>query len=510
VNTAKISSLAIFLLSLLLVLFPLSVMGQTNENYTLNVAYYRTFPGMDIMGGDSNELKVLNRNVFDPLVSYNFETEKYVPGLATNWETLDKTTIQFSLREGVKFHDGSTLDSQDVANTVKLYQDRGGPVAQIYNRIKTVEIIDEHTVNFNLDGPPAGLFAWLSRTAVAPNWALNEYGRFQEELVGTGPFKFVEWAPNEHILLEANNNYWKPEEVKVSKIKIIPIPETSPRTTALLTGEVDVVTRLFYRDVPEVENKEGVKAVERLNTRCYRVFINCGIVPDKEPPYPLADPRVREALWFAIDFTVFPETFDHAKLPESIIPSGYRCSSQMYEGYYEAQPEKARELLERAGYPNGFSTRLKVRRLSSLDSEVAQLMASYLEQAGIDVEIVNQPNPVWIEDITDPSIPYQMTLFEHGGAPQDPASTIDRLFSTDVQRTHYNEPSFDAVLDKANAQTDPQERCRWYKRAQQILWGTGPTMNLFDLIRHMGYQDYVKGLNPSTDIIDFRGVSVEK
>lgn len=469
-----------------------------------------TLSGLDIHGKDSLEAGLIVRNVFDSLVKYDYDTGTYLPELATKWEVIDPLTWKFTLREGVTFHDGTPLTSEAVKVSVKLIQDRNGPIKPMLEDVETVETPDEYTAIFKLKQPAGYLLSGLSITAIAPPWALSDIDKFIKHPIGTGPFKFSEWIPNRHQILVANESYWEPDAVKLSTIKMVEIPEGAGRATALINGEIDIADYVEYADVDVVKESKGVDVVVRPPMRGFRIFINTGINPERgDTPNPFADPRVREALWYSINVEVLAEMYDFARPAGTVMARGVIGAADL--PLYEHNIEKAKELLAEAGYPNGFSCTLKVRHLDSLVAEIAEMIAWDLADAGIDAEIILQPNPVWVADVspTDNN-PFDLSLFNHGATLPDPFYILDRMFTWGAKRTGYKNDEFDALLREANAQTDPDERIRMYKEAQRMIWGTGPTMFPIEVVDYRGIADHVHDYNHNDVRADFRGVWVDK
>lgn len=394
--------------------------------------------------------------------------------------------------------------------TVELVQQRLGPVAPMLEDVEVVETPDEYTAIFKLKQPAGYLLSGLSITGIAPAWALENQDEFIKHPIGTGPFKFVEWIPNRHQILEANENYWNPEVVKLSSIKIVEIPEGAGRATALINGEIDVSDYIDYADVPTVEAAKGVDVVVRPPMRGFRIFVNCGVNPERGgEPNPFADERVREALWYAIDVDTLVDMYDFARPAGTVMARGVIGAADLPR--YERDIEKAKALLAEAGYPNGFSCTLKVRHLDSLVAEIAEMIAWDLADAGIDAEVILQPNPVWVADVTPvDDNPFDLSLFNHGATLPDPFYILDRMFTSGAKRTGYKNEAFDELLRQANSQTDPEERIRMYIEAQEMIWGTGPTMFPIEVVDYRGIADHVKGYNHDEIRPDFRGVWVEK
>lgn len=497
------------LLVVILLLSGFSIYSATSSGTELVFGSYRVLSGMDTHGKDSIEAYLIIRNVFDTLVRYDSVKGEFYPELATKWEAVDALTWKFTLRQGVTFHDGTPLTSEAVKATVEMIKKRQGPTSPMFADIKRVETPDEFTAVFKLNKPMGYLLSGLSITGIIPPWALEKEDEFLMKPIGTGPFKFKEWIPNRHQILVANENYWDPDAVKLSTVRIVEIPEGAARTTALLNGEIDVTDQIAYADVSTVKRAKGINAVVRPSIAGYRIFINCGINPERNTPNPFASSKVREALWYTIDVDALESMYDFVRRADTIMGRGVIGAAKLPP--YKRDLKKAKQLLAEAGYPNGFSCTLKVRHLDPLDAEIAEMIAADLSEVGIQAKIILQPNPVWVADVspTDNN-PFDLSLFYHAAQLPDPYYIMDRMFTQGTKRTGYKNLFFDDLLRKANEQTDPVERIRIYKEAQQVLWGTGPTMFPVELIEYTGIADYVQNYNHNETWPDFRRVSVAK
>src|SRR5438128_244189 len=233
-------------------LLPVAAQAQTKED-TLVYALQSDIDTWDPPGSVLREAIILGYHVFDHLAVRDLKTRKVIPNLAISWKTIDDTTWEVKLRQGVKFHDGTPFTSKDVKATFDRVLD---PVKKMIARgnhakIKTVEIVDDYTVRFKTDGPYPLFVERMTAQVMESEKVIREKGDewMQEHPVGTGPYKLVKWARKQEHLLVRNDDYWGPKPYyKYVRVRII--PEQATQIAELLPNGVDV---LFNEAPPTVE-----------------------------------------------------------------------------------------------------------------------------------------------------------------------------------------------------------------------------------------------------------------
>ena len=434
---------------------------------------------------DSRSKAILN-NVFDTLIYRNLDLE-LVPMLATGWEALDDTTWEVTLREGVTFHNGEAFDAEDVKFTLErpLDAEVGSPLGSRFAVIDNVEIIDDFTVQINTVDPFPLLPARLSEWYIIPNeyFANNDLEFVAANPVGTGAYTFVEWVLDDHLTLEANADYWRGEPA-IQSITFRPIPESSTRVAALQAGDVDLVT-----EVPAFRQSE-VTASDDLDVRPVRSTFFQYVALDGTKNEVLADVRVRQAIQYATNVPEIIEVLFEGSAEQVSIPLAHGVFGN--DGSLEPYPydvEKAQELLEEAGYPDGISFALDapVGRYAQ-DREVAEALVGQWALAGIDVEL----------NINEWSV--QLTKYRATSNPEneDPAnelveahfmgwgtSTFDAddvlwgAFARQPNKNNYvNEDVIDLVT-QAHTSLDQELRADLYAQALDIIYEEVPWLFLF-------------------------------
>lgn len=436
--------------------------------------------------------------LYDPLVNHNDKMEP-VPGLAESWEvSADKLTWTFKLRKGVKFHDGTDFTSAAVKVTLERILDPKTNAGRrsVYTVIKSIDASDPLTAKITTDQPFADLpFLLMDRSAfiVSPT-AINklDVAEFGLHPVGTGPYKFVEWVPNDHITLDANPDYWggKPQ---VSRILYRIVPESGARTAALRSGEADIVMNLSPNDLDALRKDSNVVVGQKDSMSQVTSEMR-----QTKPPF--NNVKVRQAMNYALDrkSIVTDIMKGVGRVADSPGPPGVWGSVSLPP--YEYNPEKAKQLLTEAGYPNGFEGNLfYVSGRWGGDDQVTQAMQAYWAAIGVKIKLQKVDTAGLDEMLSrDPDTMAGWTT------QQIRTSTyIDyhlyRLFNSEAasmkgfQRSGFNDPKVDELLAKGRATFDLKERATYYADAQKLIWDDAAFVWVFVQQNVMGARKGVSG-----------------
>src|SRR5690606_16831038 len=261
----------------------------------------------------------MNLNIMDPLVRTNKDL-KVEPALATEWKVIEPTVWEFKLREGVKFHDGDTFDAEDVIFSIKRAQSANSDFKNQIGSIKEVKKVDDHTVHIVTTGPNPILPNQLVTIAImSKEWSeknnvveVQDYKNKQETFAirntnGTGAFKLQLREPDVRTILVRNEDWWGAElnPGNVDEIIYTPIANSATRVAALLSGELDFVRDPPLQDLERVKRTPGLKVLKTPQNRSIFFGLNVGAdelaSSNVKGKNPLADKRVREAMYRAID-----------------------------------------------------------------------------------------------------------------------------------------------------------------------------------------------------------------
>ena len=435
--------------------------GGTAGGYknTLTWAQGADVTSLDPHQGKETPAVQVNTQIFDTLVTVDPETNEVVPQIAESWEQTDDQTYVFKIREGIKFHDGSDLTAEDVKFSLDRARNSAA-VSYIVNFIEEVTVDDDHTVTVKTTAPYAPTLRNLAIpfAAIVPKAVVEaDENAFIQNPVGSGPYKFVEWNHGDHVTLKAFDDYYagKPEtENLIMKV----IPETSQRTIALETGEVDLAYDLAVNDIPKVNSDDKLTVYEIPSLTCWYVSMNM----NKKP---FDNPKVREAMSMAIDRQTIIDTINagSGQTADAIIaPAVFGYYST---GVKEYNPTKAKELLAEAGYPNGFSTTLWVNDNQSR-IEMCQAMQAMLLEVGVqcNLEVLEFGSFISRTTAGDHDLAYFGWTTSSGDADY---SYYSLEHSTQQgaagNRSFLADPDVDKLIEEACSNTNEEERKELYK-----------------------------------------------
>jgi len=434
--------------------------------------------------------------MFDTLVTSD-DSGKISPSLATSWSLVNPKAWKFTLRQGVKFHDGQPFTSASVKATLDHLVDpavksREAAIWASYDRTETP---DDYTAIIYTKDPMGTMLSNLTLTLMIPPKTAKPLNDFP---IGTGPFKFVEWKKDDRITLVANKEYWGGAP-KLDGLVFRTIPELATRITALERGEVDIVDIVPPEQFASLQ-KAGIKLVD-MNTSYLR-FIWLG------NQGPLSNLKVRQAINLAIDRkSIIKDLFggkafevDGAVAPNVI---GYcKMPALQYD------PVKAKQLMVEAGYPNGFDLELKTAEYLAKQKELAEVNASYLAQIGIKVKVVVQDQALWLTDLL--ALNWQSDQIGTSTLTGDGDYTLRRLYHSTAKRVPYTSPEMDKLLIDQQGETDPAKRQQQFCDVAKMIWDQVPTVFLFGVVQTYGVSPKVQGFVPHpSQFLYFKDVSVQ-
>src|SRR5256884_2180879 len=292
--------LAILALLVLVVSLPAPVAAQTKDD-TLVYAIQSDMQNWDPPNSVLRESIIMGYNVFDHLAARDLKTGKVGPSLAVSWKNIDDSTWEVKLRKGVKFHDGTPFGAKDVKATFDRVLNPENKLTARGNhvKIKSVEVVDDHTARFKTDGPYPVFVERLTALVMQSEKVMKEKGHewMQENPVGTGPYKLVRWQKKQEHLLVRNDDYWGPKpHFKHVRIRII--PEQATQIAELISGGVDII-KAVPPDQMDVINKSG-----QARTTTSPILRTAMIQLDqagRSGPNPMQDKRVRQRANLAVD-----------------------------------------------------------------------------------------------------------------------------------------------------------------------------------------------------------------
>lgn len=431
--------------------------------------------------------------LFDPLVTRDAHFNLQ-PALAERWEIVDPLTYVFHLRHGVCFHNGQPLTARDVKWTFdSLIQGKvRSAKASTFASVSRIDTPDDDTVIFHLKQPYASLLWNLSGAAGIVPYGSGE--DFNQHLIGSGPFRFVSAAQDDNVIVERNPNYWKAPP-KLERVEFKVIPDATTRALELRKQSADVAINSLVADaVATLQRDPDLKVMEAPGTIYAYLAMNL-----RDPI--LKDVRVRRAIAYAINTEPIIHYLlrDEARPAYSILPPQHWA----YDGdvmRYPHDPERARQLLDAAGYPAKKGVRFHITMKTSTEEStrlLAAVLQQQLRQVGIALDIRSFESATFLADVTKGA--YQVHSLRWIGGNQDP-DIFENLFATAsfapkrANRTFYSNARVDELIREGRTTLDQQKRKTIYDEIQQILAEDLPYINLWYLDNVLVHTNRVQGI----------------
>jgi peptide/nickel transport system substrate-binding protein len=433
-------------------------------------------------------------HVFEPLVLRD-PNDKLLPGLATSWRAVDDLTWEFKLRRNVKFHDGSPFTAEDVVFTYSRAPNVPNSPSSFATFVKPIvetKVIDPYTIIFKTATPNVLLPSDLASVYIVSRRhgekAATEDYNSGKAAIGTGPYKLVEFIPNQRVVLKANYGYWggeQPWDTVTFKI----LNNSAARVAALLSGDVQMIETVPTADIARLSQDKNFSLAEKVSNRVIYVHLNQST--DKSPPFvfdksgkpleknPFRDARVRKALSIAINRDAIVDRI----MEKRAVPAGqllpdifYGTSKKLKPPKYD--PEGAKKLLAEAGYPNGFGLTIHGPNNRYInDDKIAQAIAQFYTRIGLDVKVETMPSNVYFSKATNLEFGYMLLGWgtesgEQGSAMRSLLATRNPQKGMGVNnRGRYSNPEFDKVLTQALVTMDDRKREALIQQAAEIVMG---------------------------------------
>ncbi|MBX3530741.1 MAG: ABC transporter substrate-binding protein [Rhizobiaceae bacterium] len=453
-------------------------------------------PHLDPTAGAAAAIdEVTYANIFEGLTRIGRAGE-VLPALAESWTiSEDGKTYTFKLHTGVKFHDGTDLTSEDVKFSLDRARAEGSTNAQkpLFAQIADVAATDPATVTITLKQPQGAFLynmGWGDAVIVAPESAEGN----KEKPIGTGPFKFDNWAKGSSITIVKNPDYWG-KAVALDKAEFRIIPDAAAAIPALLSGDVQAFANAPVGDaLPQIEGDSRFKVVIGATEGETILSMNNGKAP-------LNDLKVRQAVNYALNRQ---EIIDGASNGLGVpIGSHFSPANEAYvdlTGMYPYDPAKAKALLAEAGYPNGFDAKIKLPP-PPYARQGGEIIASELRQVGINLEIIPVEWADWLQQVFKDK-DYDFTIISHV-EPND-----IEIYSRPTYYFDYHNDAFNKVIAELDVTADPAKRNQLYKQAQEILAKDAVVGFLFQLPKVGVWDAKLEGMweNTPTPSIDLTEV----
>ncbi len=387
------------------------------------------------------------------------------PSLAESWQiSPDGRVYDFTLRKGVKFHNGDTLTSEDVKFSFERY--KGASAKAIHDRVAAVETPDPLHVRFRLKNPWPDFMTFYTAASgagwIVPKKYVEKVGDdgYKKAPVGAGPYKFVSFNPGVELVMEAFEGYWR-KTPSVKRLVFKVITDESTRLAALKRAEVDIVYSIRGELAEELVRTPGLA----LKPTVIQAPQWVSMLDQWDPKSPWHDRRVRLAANLAIDRKAINQaiTLGHSKLTYSIIPSTFDYYWQPPS--YAFEPGQAKKLLAEAGYPNGFDAGDYYLDISY--ANVQEAIASYLQQVGIRTKLVSRERASHWSSYADKK--YKNVAYTASGAFGNAATRIESYVVGGGTYVYGSYPDIDSLFKDQAAELDRKKREALLHKIQQLM-----------------------------------------
>jgi peptide/nickel transport system substrate-binding protein len=526
-------------LAVLILCLTIGLSAATAAEKVVTMGIYQEPENLNTYIGVQTVITYVHRPFAEYLIDVN-EKGEYVPVLATEVPSVenggvseDGLTITYKLKKGVKWSDGQPFTSADVKftwealiNPKNLVKSRSG-----YELIESVETPDDHTavVKYKEYYAP-----YLTRFApVLPKHILGKLDNMNDAPynrmpVGTGAFRVTEWVSGDHITMEKNPNYREAAKVKIDKLFFKIIPSREVGIAQIQAGDIDGVWDLIEAQIPMMEKNPEVSLCLSSALVSERLIMNHSTTTapnNGNPDFPhpiLADLRVRQAIQYAIDKNIIIDKllYGKARPGTSEIPDGWAHNPNVKSP--EHNPEKAKQLLEAAGWmpgadgirqKDGIRMRLKITTTTGnkLREMVEQVLVAQMKAVGIEFYIENVPSSVlfgsWSNDADRKKGRYDILMYTTGPG-IDPHQQYEGYFhskniptvangGSGYNYTRHRDAELDKWLDLAGKAPSMEKRAEAYRKAQERVAEIIPHIYLYRRVNVHVFRNNVKGWKPN-------------
>jgi len=410
-------------------------------------------------------------NVFEGLVKPD-EEGNLKPAVASDYSiSEDGKVYTFTLRDGIKFHDGTEVTAEDVKYSIERNAGTDGtdPLISAFSNIESVEVTDEKTVVMTLKESNTEFLAYMT-VAIIPASNTDT----ETNPIGTGPYKFVSRSPQENIVLERFDDYWG-DKAYIKDVTFKIEANSDSVVMDLEGGSIDLYPRVTSNQASQLS--DNFEVYEGTMNLVQALYLNNDVEP-------FNNQLVRQALCYAIDPQTIMDFVSDGKGTEigsSMFPSfGKYYLSELTETYNQ-DIDKAKELLAEAGYPDGFDFTITVASNYTQHVDTAQVLVEEFKEIGVNATIQEVEWNTWLSDV------YTGRQFESTVVGVD-ASTLTAYamlsrFKSDANNNfiNYNNADYDAAFDAAVAAVDDDEKTEHYKECERILAETAANVYIQDL-----------------------------
>ncbi len=425
-------------------------------------------------------------NIFEGLVKPNSDGEM-IPAVAEKYTlSEDGTTYTFTLREGVKFHNGQTVTAEDVVYSINrcaaVPEGQEKPLVAAFSAVKSVEALDEKTVAVTIAQRDLEFISYMT-AAIIP----ADYENQDTAPVGTGPFRFVSRTPQQDFVMERFEDYWG-APAWLDKVTYKICENADALVMNLNGGSIDLCAHLTSAQASQLN--QNFQVLEGTMNLVQAIYLN-------NQAKPFDNQLVRQALCYAIDRQGIMDMVADGHgtaVGSSIYPAFTKYFLPELVDKYPHDVEKAKELLAQAGYPDGFDMTISVPNNYQPHMDTAEVVAEQLREAGINVTIQPVEWSTWLDTIYN-GRQFQATVVGVDAANMTARAMLER-FTSDYGKNfiNYNNPAYDALFQKAINAQDEAEQTDLYKQMETMLADTAANVYIQDLCDLVAMRQDLGGL----------------
>jgi ABC-type dipeptide transport system, periplasmic component len=466
---------------------------------TLRVGFYIEAATMDPHLSGSKIDRQIYHNIYEPLLTLDANLG-IKPGLAESWQQVDAKTLVFKLRRGVKFHDGTDFNAEAARfnfNRMKTEPKsvRKGETASI----DTVDVVDAYTIRMNLKRPDAALPATLTDRAgmmVSPK-VIQERGAELERNAtgaGTGPFQFVEWVKDDHLLVKRNDSYWnKQGGPYLDQIRYRPIPDDTVKLQSLQAGEIHVMDYVQPRDVAAVKADKNVVVLDVPSLADFAYQLN-----HTRPPFDVK--ALRQAVAASLDLEqIVKGVWLNVGVPANgpIPPTSWAYDRTI--PFIKRDLAKVKAKLAEGGKPGGFTFTMTTNNIP-INVQEAEVIQAQLAEAGITMKIKLVDSATLLSDGNSKN--FEMISYQWSGRP-DPDGNTYQFYrttpGTSLNWSGISNKEIDAILDKSREAPTQAERKRLFSQLTRLLQEELPMVFIVHPIEPKAFSPRVQNYDPVPD-----------
>jgi len=466
---------------------------------TLRVGFYIEAATMDPHLSGSKIDRQVYHNIYEPLVTLDVKLG-IKPGLAESWQQPDPKTLVFKLRQGVKFHDGTDFNAEAAKfNFNRMKTEAKSVRKNELANVDSVDVVDAYTIKVNLKKPDAALLATLTDRAgmmISPKVVQERGGELERNAkgAGTGPFEFVEWVRDDHLLIKRNEAYWnKQGGPYLDRVRYRPIPDDTVKLQSLQAGEIDVIDYVQPRDVAAVKADKNVVVVDVPSLADFAYQLS-----HLKPPF--NSKPLRQAVAYALDLDqIVKGVWLNVGVPANgpIPPTSWAYDKSISP--IKRDLAKAKAKLAEGGKAGGFSFTMTTNNLP-INVQEAEVMQAQLAEAGIVVKVKLVDSATLIADGNNKN--YEMISFQWSGRPDPDGNTYQFLRTTPGTSFNWSgisNPQIDALLDKSREVSSQAERKKLFSQLVRILQDELPMIFIVHPIEPKAFSPRVQGYDPIPD-----------